>query len=264
MNLKKKLNTFLLIRKNVKNSFLFTLSFFTSKCFNFVLIKKAYFKNGFIFQIYSWSDINHLVEYIKGYYSINNISFKPIVLDVGANTGDFSVAISKKANLIYAFEPLSEVYDVMVKNIALNKINNIVSYNLAVSDISSKQKMNLTKKDTSIAQLSKNGNVVVNCISWSDLYKLINCPKKIDLLKLDTEGGEYSLLNDSHILNFIDEIRMELHLNGFENKIFLFLDLLERYNFILKDNSYIKLKDTISVDLNSNPKKTYDLIFYKK
>ena len=263
MDILKKYNTFKIIYKNTYHPIRFIFGFFSSKYFNINLVNNIVLKNGLKFYIYSWSDINHLVELMKGYYNMHNIGYKNIILDVGANTGDFSVAISKKANKIYAIEPIKAVYDILLQNIKINNLTNIHTYNLAISDKSGKQKMNLLKKQTSTANLSVTGNLTVNCISWSAFYKRIGAPKKIDLLKLDIECGEYSLLNDSKILNYIQEIRMELHLRGSKNKIFLFLNLLKNYKFRLMNSSFDHLYAKIKDDIENNPGNTYELIFSK-
>ena len=258
MNLINRIKTFRLISKNVKNNFSFISSYFTSIYFNFILIKKVYFKSGLIFYIHGCSDINHLVEYMKGYYNINDIKFKSLVLDFGGSTGDFAIAMSKKADLIYVLEPLKAVYDILQKNIAINQIKNIRPYNLAISDVSTKRRMFLASEGTASARLSTTGNLVVDCISWKDFYRLIGSPKRIDLLKLDIEGGEYSLLQDNYILNFINEIRMELHILEPNHKIKAkqLINLFKDYNF--KTNlTEDELKNNI------NTKSTFELILKK-
>ena len=55
-----------------------------------------------------------------------------IVIDIGAHTGNMSVAYSLFAKAVYAFEPNPATYEVLEKNSELN--TNIIPYNYAVSD----------------------------------------------------------------------------------------------------------------------------------
>jgi len=50
-----------------------------------------------------------------------------IVIDAGANVGIFSLYASMLgAKKVYAFEPVKETYDILVKNIKMNKENKII------------------------------------------------------------------------------------------------------------------------------------------
>jgi FkbM family methyltransferase len=67
---------------------------------------------------------------------LNNLSkiIKPssTVIDIGAQTGNMSVAYSLFANKVISFEPNPATFDVLEKNSKLNP--NIIPYNYAISD----------------------------------------------------------------------------------------------------------------------------------
>ena len=69
----------------------------------------------------------------------NNFTYSPsIVLDVGACVGIYSLLLSRIINnedcRIYSFEPVKSSYETMVKNISINKINNIIPLNYGILD----------------------------------------------------------------------------------------------------------------------------------
>jgi len=63
-------------------------------------------------------------------------SMKPgeVLFDVGANVGIYSIFAAKRGVKVYAFEPESQNYAVLCKNIALNKLKNCVAFPLCLSN----------------------------------------------------------------------------------------------------------------------------------
>lgn len=61
----------------------------------------------------------------------------PLILDIGANLGGFSIPIAKSLPnaKILAFEPLRIIYYQLCTNIMLNRLENCFAYNKAVGDI---------------------------------------------------------------------------------------------------------------------------------
>ena len=43
---------------------------------------------------------------------------KPVVLDIGANIGNHTLAFSRHASAVYAFEPIAEIFRLLTDNIA--------------------------------------------------------------------------------------------------------------------------------------------------
>lgn len=67
-----------------------------------------------------------------------------VILDIGANIGNHTVFFSKICNAerIYAFEPITETYDTLCRNIDLNHIEDrVVAYNVALGDVSGRAKI---------------------------------------------------------------------------------------------------------------------------
>jgi FkbM family methyltransferase len=197
----------------VKHNVFFCINSYLSKIkINFKYVVEV---DGYKFIFEKIEDGTNIWEYLKNYYNINNIKNKDVIVDIGANIGDFSIFTSKKAKQIYSFEPLPHIYKKMKTNIKLNKIKNIKTYNLTISDKDGYIKMD-NQQNSVLSKLDDNGTLNVKTISWDTLNKMT--PKKIDLLKIDIEGGEYTLLKQPKILNKVEEIRMELHINDQKDK----------------------------------------------
>lgn len=104
------------------------------------------------------------------------------VVDVGVGIGEFAIMLSQRVNHVYAFDPDNNRFLLSEKNIKLHNVKNIT--------------------------LVKEPVKVIDDV-FSE-YKL----KKCDLLKIDCEGCEYSVLLNSNpnVLKKIDRIIMEAHL----------------------------------------------------
>jgi len=66
-----------------------------------------------------------------------SIDEHPLVLDIGANLGGFSIPLAKSFPnaKILAFEPLRIIYYQLCTNIMLNRLENCFAYNMAVGDM---------------------------------------------------------------------------------------------------------------------------------
>ncbi|MBU2477194.1 FkbM family methyltransferase [Candidatus Micrarchaeota archaeon] len=175
---------------------------------------------------------------LEDQYRLKNTSLHEdsVIIDLGAQIGLFSVYASNKAKKIFAFEPVSENYDLLVKNIKLNKLENkIMHFNLAVSDKKGKEKIFLSqnhsgghsiygfeefdeKKSSPINQFIKSKGfnkekfIEVSSITLEEIFR-INKIKHCDLLKMDIEGAEYKVLYNlpDYCFEKIQRIAMECH-----------------------------------------------------
>lgn len=117
-----------------------------------------------------------------------------VILDIGANIGSHSVywSLERNAKKIYSFEPLDYTFEILKRNIELNKLENRVEiFNYGLYNIDSKAKVsnfNLGNVGNTSFSPNNNGNF--------ELKKLdsIDIPEKIDLMKIDVEGAEVEVL----------------------------------------------------------------------
>lgn len=121
-------------------------------------------------------------------YKLDNNS---IVFDIGGYVGWFTEQINNKyGSKIYCFEPLINFYEQIEKKFIKNE--NVFVFPLAISDENKKEIIYLNKDASSIFQ--KIGQPIeINCITL-DKAMQDNKINKIDLIKINIEGQEYSLL----------------------------------------------------------------------
>jgi len=144
-----------------------------------------------------------------------------IVVDIGAAIGDFSIyaAYGNPHAVIYAYEPLPGSYQLLLKNLRLNGIENVLPFQEAVwshsgdllLDLSAREPLKVTSGKISAVYV-KTECVTVPSLSLKDLL-IREKIDKINLLKLDCEGAEYEILmkTPSDVLKRIERIVMEYH-----------------------------------------------------
>ena len=147
-------------------------------------------------------------------------SFAPergqVVIDVGANYGDSAIWWSKKYGAkVIAFEPLPDVYSVLEENIRLNRAD-VVAHNLALSDGSIVK----GSRSNNGSMLLAGGEMELKSARLDD-FNL----EKADILKIDVEGFEYSVLNGSMetIKRLKPRIIIETHSKDLRKKCHEFL-----------------------------------------
>ena len=200
-----------------------------------VLIKKNYIikmRNGIKFAIRPKrrkvvGDIDILIEVImEDQYGINKIlKIGHKVIDIGGHVGFFSVLASKiigKEGKIYVFEPSQSNFSGLIKNLRLNKIKNVIAYNMAVGKLNKKTELFISKDNVGAHSLIRNQNTNSVEVKSTNLKRIFqeNHLKRINLLKLDCEGGEYEILLKSplSVLRKIDTIILEQHLTPYTKK----------------------------------------------
>jgi FkbM family methyltransferase len=153
-------------------------------------------------------DISHVVDHFI-YYGIKDPGFNSIldvvkrakvILDIGANIGNSSLffASHNPSAIIHAFEPHPETYLRAGVNIGMNQFTNIKLHNLGLGE---------EKASLKLYEVNEH-NPGMNRILEKDLdlpYKIVPIEKldtfvkeagipKVDLIKIDVEGYEYTVL----------------------------------------------------------------------
>lgn len=165
--------------------------------------------DSFIFKLHKYKnikfyasnkyDIEIFKSIINGRYSIPecHVEDNDIILDCGAHIGSFSYVASKKASLIFAFEPLPLTYNLLTKNITLWDIKSIIPVKKCI--FSSNKKINLlfdlyridgsTLIKSRAKKLISPKTIKTECITIDNFVKKKNL-RKIDFIKMDIEGSE--------------------------------------------------------------------------
>jgi len=151
-----------------------------------------------------------------------------VVCDIGAHHGYFSLLMSKiigTGGYCFAFEPLSENYDCIVKTIQANSLTNITVEQLAVSNHSNQKELHTIPQEFAKSRFVNNiapseaykfsKTVIVKTTSLDDYFKNCGIPR-IDMIKIDVEGAESQVIVGAQsILNKYNPILiMEIHACG--------------------------------------------------
>lgn len=141
-----------------------------------------------------------------------------IIIDCGANIGDFTSVVARSGSRVVSVEPHGECFSILRKRFATNK--NITLKRGALSDHTGKTRLYLHKilDGVSGSQASsleiKKDNLdpskyeEVETFKLSDIVFSLN--KQVDLIKIDIEGHEDVVLNDLIDTGAIDRVRYVL------------------------------------------------------
>ena len=152
---------------------------------------------------------------------------KPVIVDVGANAGYFSLLMGSKkpkANL-YAYEPMPANFEILKKYWAQFPELDFHVYQKAVSGGQKKIVLNFADLDkytttAGVVQITSSDTkqMEVEAISLDDLVEEQNLAR-IDFLKLDCEGSEYDILYSSSQSTFdkILWITIESHITDIKD-----------------------------------------------
>ena len=144
------------------------------------------------------------------------------VIDIGAGIGDYTLyATIKQSNArVFAFEPYQESFTLMQENLRRNRVSNVQAFDQAIGADTGDLILDLTSGEPLQFQSQvKQATNIKNSLSVKSL-SLIDALAKLDLdscdlLKLDCEGAEYSILFNSSrsAMERIQRIVMEYHDN---------------------------------------------------
>jgi len=191
---------------------------------------------------------------IQKFYELLPKDVPIVVLDIGAQTGAFSLmAKYLPYSTWYAFEPIHEAAHVLQQNLILNDIHNVIVHQTAVADFNGTAKLTMPHKEQwglatigpNILRFSPQGTREVACIDLDTFVALHNI-KKVDFIKMDTEGAEFLILRGGYQMLMRDHpiILMEYYeknmqqCNVHKDDIHAFLEILG-YSWQLVSNADI-------------------------
>ena len=185
-------------------------------------------------KIQFWTPTYYLDDYVKNLAGegqfLNEILLKldkhNIFWDVGANVGFYSIAAAKIMNTnskIFAFEPEPKTFNLLQKNIELNKTNNITALSIALGDIDGDKLIYPSDtpnfgahsfvQRTDYRVKKKGKNISINTADTLIEEMKIDVP---DVMKIDVEGAEILVLRGMKHLLMNQKLKMifcETHVN---------------------------------------------------
>jgi FkbM family methyltransferase len=134
-----------------------------------------------------------------------------VVLDVGSNTGMFSLKQAARGARVYAFEPNPQAYSRLMRNIEENSLADRVSgFQLALGSRPGQAALKAaTATVLTRVQFDSQGDVKVDSLDQVIPGLGID---RVQLMKLDVEGAEAEILaGGTQVLDRVERIVMEYH-----------------------------------------------------
>lgn len=143
----------------------------------------------------------------NGLYEKENVEFlltlmaqipEPVVLDIGANIGNHTLALSTRAKHLYAFEPIPAIYKLLSANVVQNNLGNITTCNFALSDNAENATIYMVQSGnfgaSSFDKRTEGVEAVTVQKMTGDSFVDASGIAKVDLVKIDVEAHEVFVL----------------------------------------------------------------------
>lgn len=203
-----------------------------------------------------------LIQFLKKYFRNKNIN---TIIDVGANTGQ-SLLLFKSFNnktRVDCFEPFPELTELLEILVKINNFNDVYINNIILSNSNGIGELYYSEKSTETASTVKNFQNTFNSKievqkTSLDSYVSINKLQKLDLIKIDVEGGELEVVEGANecISRFKPDIILELlytkHDLHLERQLKL-IKILKEYGYkfyLIKEKNNLMLQDLVEPDEN--------------
>ena len=121
-------------------------------------------------------------------------SFFPVVVDVGANVGDFTLAMRNISGKIVAVEPEEKNFLALSANLRINRLNNVVPLRLAAHN--REEEVFLQGESSNMYVARGNKGQSVRGVPLQRIIRRLGIGS-IDLMKIDVQGHERSVLSVS-------------------------------------------------------------------
>lgn len=163
---------------------------------------------------YTQEEYNNL-DYYKNLFNIIKKKKIKSYIDIGANIGEVcNIYFEKICSLekAYLFEPDIENYNFLLKNIKFPK--KVVTYNKAIYYGKNTPKLFKNFNPGGFIVSDKHPKNFVDSgqeINFTTLENIFLSNIDIDLIKIDIEGGEFELIENSQYLHSVPYIEIEFH-----------------------------------------------------
>jgi FkbM family methyltransferase len=140
-----------------------------------------------------------------------------VAIDIGANIGYFTLLCARRVGSggrVYSFEPEPDNFDLLTRNVALNKYSNVTLEKKAVSDRAGDARFYLSASNPGMhalhPQASPGVEIQVETITLDDYFSARD--RRVDVIKMDIEGAELGalrgmegLLHDNRRISLLTE-----------------------------------------------------------
>lgn len=123
---------------------------------------------------------------------------QPVVLDIGANIGNHTLAFATRASAVHAFEPIPYLFDVLSGNVARNGLTHVHVHNLALSDHAGSATINMVNAGnygaSSFDKRMEGTTPVTVTLATGDSFVAGQDIPRVDFVKIDVEAHEVFVL----------------------------------------------------------------------
>lgn len=123
---------------------------------------------------------------------------QPVVLDIGANIGNHTLAFATQAQVVHAFEPIPYLFEVLGNNVAQNGLKHVQVHNVAMSDHKGSATINMVNAGNygaSSFDKRTEGTTPVNVsLTTGDAFVASQQLAHVDFVKIDVEAHEVYVL----------------------------------------------------------------------
>lgn len=131
-----------------------------------------------------------------------------LVLDIGANIGNHTLAFATKAAAVHAFEPIPDIHALLQRNVEQNQLGNVQAHCLALSDTNATDTIYMVKSGnvgaSSFDLRAGGGEPVQVTKRKGDDFLQERKLGKVALVKLDVEAHEVFVLRGLREMLLLD------------------------------------------------------------
>lgn len=165
-------------------------------------------------------------------------SAQTVVLDIGAHKGFFALYVrALNAEVpVLAYEPEENNYAALKRHLELNKIQGVTTKNVAVAKEEGTLLLNVSEDSHNHSIVVAPGTTVQKKVNATTLEKILNKFEKVDVLKMDIEGAEFQIFENtsSEVFAKIGTIFMEYHQYGPSMQADSLQKIFEKAGFTVK------------------------------
>ena len=161
---------------------------------------RARLRNGLVFNVRPGTDDTRILFeiFVRGCYDAAVVAPGGTIVDIGANTGIYSILAAQQAARVIACEPHPTNLAILRKNLELNRAPQVEVVDCAISGSPGISSLILPDDDSFVGRYSLHPgrgtrSLEVTCITLDDLFRRARLVH-VDLLKIDCQGSEYEIL----------------------------------------------------------------------
>lgn len=175
------------------------------------------------------------------FFRLSNIKLKPqsLIYDVGAFRGDFTLKNFSENSKYFLFEPVKKYYNECIFNVS--KYSNISVFNFGLDDQTITKSISIGGASSSTERLIEEYSKpeIINLKSLKQIMSELK-HDKIELIKINTEGSEYRILD--HMINYNLQDKFKMILVQFH--------VVDKFSLKKMNGIIEKLKKTHKIDFH--------------